>query len=139
VFGKGYISDTECDSHRAECYGILGGLKTWLELKTKFELTTKHTVRICCDNKSAFSFAGNRQIYKEITSKIQDFDILQAIRKLTLAQDLSFHYVKGHQDREQKSLDFYATLNVQGGCSTKPIKGEPDDRWRNMGRTCRRT
>jgi hypothetical protein len=76
-------------------------------------LTTKHTVRICCDNKSAISFPRNRQIYKEITSKIPDFDILQAIRKLTGAQYLSFHHVKGHQDREQMSLDFYATLNVQ--------------------------
>jgi hypothetical protein len=35
ICGKGFIGDTECDSHRAECYGILGGLLTWEKFKNK--------------------------------------------------------------------------------------------------------
>jgi ribonuclease HI len=112
IYGLGAIRDKECDSHRAECYGILGGLKTWMNLQKQLVLQQNLHVLVCCDNASAISFTGDGLRYREITSKVPDFDILQSIRKLTPQGNFSYKHVKGHQDKDGNTLDFLAILNI---------------------------
>jgi hypothetical protein len=34
IWGRGKVPCGECGSHRAECFGILGGVSTWKNIKT---------------------------------------------------------------------------------------------------------
>jgi hypothetical protein len=81
IYGTGFVNYSKCDSHRAECYGILGGLLTWKKFKRKWRIQGSGTLLICCDNLVAIDFACNSMQYPYITCKIPDFDILQAIRE----------------------------------------------------------
>jgi Reverse transcriptase (RNA-dependent DNA polymerase) len=129
VYGTGHIADYICDSHRAECYGILGGLLTWRQLKNQWRIKNNFKdLLICCDNKSAINYAGNHSAYKYITSKIADYDILQPIREILKGERFTYKHVKGHQDREGGTLDLLATLNVH----VDKLAGDiGDEEWHN--------
>jgi hypothetical protein len=91
----GIIQNNKSYSHRAKSYGILGGLSLW---KIYRELQG-YDIVLCCDNKSAISYACNTLRYPHITSKITEFDILMAIRTLLVDEKFKGKHVKGHQDR----------------------------------------
>jgi hypothetical protein len=59
-----------------------------------------------------FIYACDVRRYKHISSKIPDFDVLQAIRFFLSQENFQFKHVKGHQDRDNTQLDIYAELNV---------------------------
>jgi hypothetical protein len=40
IWGTSVLPETDNDSHRAECYGILGGLMTWKKYKQLWEIQT---------------------------------------------------------------------------------------------------
>jgi hypothetical protein len=62
---------------------------------------------------SALMYAMNKNRYKFISGKTPDFNVLQAIRKIMQNEEFTFRHVKGHQDKENRVLDFYANLNIQ--------------------------
>jgi hypothetical protein len=108
----GHISDTLCDSHRAECYGILGGILTWKKIQQDWGIDANKVILLCCDNLSALNFAGNVTKYRFITGKLPDFDVLQGIREAMGTDYFDIKHVKGHQDKGNSNLDFYAVLNI---------------------------
>jgi hypothetical protein len=112
IWGEGVVPTSNCDSHRAECYGILGGVYTWQKYKKLWDIDTDHNINFMCDNKSAINFACNSICYPNITSRIPDFDVLKAIRYFLQRETFNYQHVKGHQDDRPGPLDIYAQLNV---------------------------
>jgi hypothetical protein len=82
IWGKGTVPEDVCDSHRTECFGILGGIATWKKYKQIWEIKNSKPLQLMCDNKSAINYACDTSRYHYITSKIPDFDVIGAIRYL---------------------------------------------------------
>ncbi len=112
VYLAGYakIPGVQPDSHRAECFGIFGGLKLLMTCMDRWHVHP-NLITFCvgCDNISALgsSFLPRRHI----GANSPDFDILQAIRRLLVASGLkpTWRHVKGHQSGP--NLDIWALLN----------------------------
>jgi ribonuclease HI len=101
------------DSHRAECIGLLGGLRMVQQKLHSWRVDTGHIV-VACDNISALKYAVLRSTYKYIHSHIPDYDVLQACRSvMEPGIDYEYHHVRGHQDELGVTLDIYETLNVR--------------------------
>ena len=108
------------DSHRAECFGIFGGIYSLSQLVSRTHLpTTSHTgengnqflpqVQVGCDNISALRSSLDCTKYPHIGSQQADFDIIQSTRSI-LPTNIAFswRHVKGHQVGD---LDIWGTLN----------------------------
>jgi hypothetical protein len=101
------------DSHRAECIGLLGGLRMVQQKLHSWRVESGHIV-VACDNISALKYAVLQSKYKYIHSKIPDYDVLQACRSvMEPGVDYEYHHVRGHQDDKGITLDIYETLNVR--------------------------
>jgi Reverse transcriptase (RNA-dependent DNA polymerase) len=101
------------DSHRAECIGLLGGLRMVQQKLHSWRVAEGHIV-VACDNISALKFAVLRTTYKYIHSHIPDYDVLQACRSvMEPGVEYEYHHVRGHQDDLGRPLDIYETLNVR--------------------------
>jgi hypothetical protein len=112
ICGRAKISESTCTPHRSECYGILGGIMTWKYYRSLWELTPRTEMMLVCDNKSAITLAGNDSKYKYITSKIKDFDIIQAIRFELQNERFEYSWIKGHQYQAQQETDDLAFMNT---------------------------
>jgi ribonuclease HI len=113
IQGQWNITNDKYDSHRAESYGILGGLKTWKYNKEKWDIPVDCNITISCDNKSAIQFAGDIMSYPNISSKFPDFDVLQEIRAELRGSTFEYMWIKGHQDRGNAPLDTFALMNIK--------------------------
>ena len=95
------------DSHRAECFGIFGGIYSLSQLVKRTHLpTTSHTgengnqflpqVQVGCDNISALRSSLDCIKYPHIGSQQADFDIIQSTRSI-LPTNIAFswRHVKG--------------------------------------------
>jgi ribonuclease HI len=120
IQGKSLIPDIMCDSHRAECYGILGGIITLNNYMHLWYITSNEKLQICCDNVSALNYAANLDRYRYISGNIPDYDVLSSIRVALYNIPLEYKHVKGHQDNDANAvLDFYAQLNIRADCLAK--------------------
>jgi hypothetical protein len=104
ICGHGVIPGNPIDSHRAECFGILGGISTWQQYKSLWSINPNTNITIMCDDQSAINYACNTIRYRYISSKIPDFDVLGTIRFLLKEERYQFQHLKGHQDRESNNL-----------------------------------
>jgi ribonuclease HI len=112
VRGKATIPDRLCDSHRAECYGILGAVMTWLKYKQQWEIRPTQPIVISCDNESAINYAGNWERHRYITCRTPDFDLLASIRILLKEENFMYQHVKGHQNNSIRPWTIYTTINI---------------------------
>ena len=114
VYIKGYgkIFET-ADSHRAECFGILGAVHTFLQFKQQWHIQHQLPIKLVCDNKAAINYAGNKERYPYIHSKFPDFDVLQAIRYTLNDANIQYQHVKGHGEKSERPWDIYTTINIQ--------------------------
>jgi hypothetical protein len=128
------------DSHRAECAGILGALYTLDKLIRSWNIESG-SFCFACDNLSALRYSFDRQqYYPEINGNYPDFDLLHYIRSLIgINYPISWHHVKGHQDRQISALTFPEHLNVLADVVTNarrqqiraclPTYSLPNDQW----------
>jgi hypothetical protein len=56
IQGTGVVPDNQCDSHRAECYGIMGGILTWKKYRDLWLIQNNHPILLSCDNESAINY-----------------------------------------------------------------------------------
>jgi hypothetical protein len=112
VVGRAKVAGSKPDSHRAECFGIFGGMTLLLSVLTACHASDASNVSVCfaCDNKSALHYAF-ASAHSYIGADTPDFDILQAIRILLLESGIqpTWRHVKGHQSG--LDLDIWAKLN----------------------------
>jgi hypothetical protein len=112
VVGRAKVPGSKPDSHRAECFGIFGGMTLLLSVLTACHASDASNVSVCfaCDNKSALHYAF-ASAHSYIGADTPDFDILQAIRILLLESGIqpTWRHVKGHQSG--LDLDIWAKLN----------------------------
>ena len=113
LYGHGKIFEDKADSHRAECFGILGGIYSLKGFTNKVDLLLTHPYEIVCDNSAAVNFVGNMTRYPQITSNFPDFDVLQTIRQKIQNDKFKFRHVKGHAERSPQPWDIYTTLNIE--------------------------
>jgi hypothetical protein len=113
ICGFGTVPGICNDSHRGECFGILGGISTWQRYKSLWSIQPKQNVTIMCDNQAALNYACNHIRYRYISSKIPDYDVLGAIRAILKDENFDYKHVKGHQDRVSQNLDLLALLNIE--------------------------
>ncbi len=104
------------DSHRAECFGLYGGVYSLTQLMSRNPPTMgmdgDHLtlqLQVGCDNISALRSCFDNNTYPYIGSKKADFDIIYATRTI-MPGDTSFswRHVKGHQTGD---LDIWGILN----------------------------
>ena len=108
VVGRAKVPGIHPDSHRAECFGIYGGLR--LILSWGKSVPTNIGVCVACDNRSALHYAFDLA-NSYIGADTPDFDILHSIRNLVQESGLplTWRHVKGHQTGSD--LDIWAQLN----------------------------
>ena len=111
IAGYGKIFETNIDSHRTECFGILGAILTYQEYTTRWQ-SQYSPIQIVCDNKSALNYAGNVLRYPKINSKMPDFDVLSCIRQLLETTQFFVEHVKGHQDKSPRPWNILTTINI---------------------------
>ncbi len=112
ISGTAKVPGIASDSHRAECFGICGGLLLVIQLSQQWNIDiSTMNITVGCDNISAleYSFRSDRQ---RIGANHPDFDILQSTRNLILTHGLHhvrWRHVKGHQSGPD--IDCWARLN----------------------------
>ena len=111
ISGYGKIFEYPTDSHRTECFGILGALSTYRYYQNKWKLHP-HPIHLVCDNTSAINYSGNDSRYPYINSTMPDFDVLIAIREVLKSYTHTFEHVKGHQDKSPRPWSILTTLNI---------------------------
>jgi len=101
------------DSHRAEAFGILGGVYTLFKYLSKWGLSAG-SITFAAENTSALNYAFNLNEYPSIQSTYPDFDVFISIRRHMLQQvTYNLKHVKGHQDKRGAQLDHWASLNIR--------------------------
>jgi hypothetical protein len=104
------IPGTKSDSHRAECFGILGVLLLLVQYADLWQLDLL-SLKVCfgCDNQSALGYSFTNQC--SITANTPDFDVLANTRTLLKQHQFSplWRHVKGHQTGSD--IDIWARLN----------------------------
>jgi Reverse transcriptase (RNA-dependent DNA polymerase) len=114
VYIQGYGKIFEkADSHRAECFGILGAIHTFLKYKQLWNLQYHIPIKLVCDNKAAINYVGDSERYPYIHSKFPDFDVLQSIRTALYNESTQYQHVKGHGEKSDRPWDIYTTINIQ--------------------------
>jgi hypothetical protein len=110
------------DLHRAECFGLLGGL---CQLH-KYLITWKihvGTVTFACDNIQALRHCLDVASYPHIYTKLNNFDVLRSFRKsLWPGIKYEWKHVKGHQERLGFDLDFWALMNIRVDNNAKRLR-----------------
>jgi hypothetical protein len=112
IKGKGKIPDIPCDSHRVECYGIMGGIATWKKYSELWNIPNNQSVIISCDNAAALNFSCNYEWYPYVTCKMPDFDLLASIRKMMVGVNFTFQHTKGHQELSVRPHTIFTTMNI---------------------------
>jgi hypothetical protein len=111
ITGRAKIPGTYTDSHRAECFGIYGGITLLLSWICKCNLASPDVhVSFACDNKSALRYSFDL-LNTNVGAETPDFDILQTTRRLISSSGIrpTWRHVKGHQTGSD--LDIWARLN----------------------------
>ncbi len=107
------VPKCRCDSYRAECFGLYGGIWSLTQLLKSLDPTRRarrYEVEIGCDNISAISKCLDTSKYPIIGSNESDFDIINAVRHiLPEGIIIKWRHVKGHQ--EGPDLDIWGQLN----------------------------
>jgi hypothetical protein len=110
VSGCAKVPGLSSDSHRAECFGILGGLMLLRWYASKWQMQAKDlNCHFGCDNNSALGYAFNHT--RKVAAQTPDFDVLIALRSMLADLHLQpqWRHVKGHQIGSD--LDVWARLN----------------------------
>jgi hypothetical protein len=112
ITGRAKVPGKHLDSHRAECFGILGGLQLLLSwLKSGNFASSEANISFACDNQSALRYSFDTTTVKYIGFDTPDFDVIQSNRFVIHSTGLNVHWrhVKGHQTGAD--LDIWARLN----------------------------
>jgi hypothetical protein len=111
ISGRAKVPGTSPDSHRAECFGIFGGLLLILLYVNKLNIDIV-SINVCfwCDNKLALGYSFIHT--QAIGANTPDFDVIGAMRDLLITSKLQpkWRYVKSHQSRPD--LDIWACLHT---------------------------
>jgi hypothetical protein len=111
IYGRAKVPGTTSDSHRAECFGILGGLYHITQLSLQWNINLRDiNITFGCDNVSALEYSFRPDYH--VGAGSPDFDILQSTRCFLTVHGLhhvSWRHVKGHQTGT--NLDCWAKLN----------------------------
>jgi hypothetical protein len=112
IQGYGKIPEKNSDPFRAECFGILGGILTWVHYSKVWDIEQSR-IKLFCDNVTAVKIAGGSK-HRFVTSKLNDFDIIRAIReeKKNL-KDIIFAHIKGHKDLTEEVLSIEDRMNIR--------------------------
>jgi hypothetical protein len=113
IVGIGHIPEDNTDSHRAESFGILGGMITWERYKQIWDVRTKFPLKVGCDNEAVINIVSKQWKYKYITAANRDFDVIMAIRRLKKESDYTFIHVKGHKDETSDELTALEKFNCK--------------------------
>jgi Reverse transcriptase (RNA-dependent DNA polymerase) len=132
-YGK-VLMEENTDSHRAECFGLLGAIHSFQEYRKKWQLNDNDMYTIVCDNKAAVNYAGDRTKYKFITSDIPDFDVLTAIRTKIKHDNVKHRHVLGHQEKGPQPHDIYTVINI----AVDILADEAEDKWEAQTRNVTR-
>jgi hypothetical protein len=125
IKGYGKIFEHTADSHRAECFGILGALHTFFEFKQTWSISYNIPIMIVCDNKAAINYVGDTDRYPYIHSRFPDFDVLQAIRYTLKNENIQYRHVKGHGEKSARPWDIFTTINIQ----VDELADDAEERW----------
>jgi hypothetical protein len=113
ILGQLKVPECKCDSYRAECFGIYGGLWSLIQLLHQFGGTRDFrgsAIEVGCDNMSAISRCLDTRTYPAVRSSDSDFDIITGIRALIPdGLTIKWRHVKGHQTGDD--LDVWGQLN----------------------------
>jgi hypothetical protein len=103
---------TDQSPFRSELGGVVGILTTLHSLCTLHNISSgKVTIGLDCE--SAIHSIASDQLTK---AKNKDFDMIHEAKTLlrTLPIAISFHWIKGHQDKDSNScLDWWARQNIR--------------------------
>jgi hypothetical protein len=101
IQGRVKVPKCHCDSYRAECFGIFGGLWSLtklLSLLTVDNTPRKITIEIGCDNISALNKCFDTSKYPVVQNTDSDFDIIRAVRQvMPEGVTIKWRHIKGHQ------------------------------------------
>jgi hypothetical protein len=124
LYGTGHIPETDTVSHRAECFGILGGLLTWEKYQRMWDIHNTNGI-LFCDNKMAALTAKGAK-HRFINAKMRDFDVLLAIRLVQSKLRITIDYRKGHPEREKSEaeFDFLDNMNCKADELAKTANNE---------------
>jgi hypothetical protein len=111
IYVMGEVPEKDSDSHRAEGFGVLGGLLSWIKYKKLWEIDNQQSIKVMCDNASILQEAGNLLRHKYITGKYRDYDVLMSIRTIAGSGKYIYKHIKGHQDKDDIPTDIEAMMN----------------------------
>jgi hypothetical protein len=104
----GYAEDQS--AYRSEASGLYA-ISVVIWLVCQHYQITEGTVEVGCDGESAL--LDTMDLYRQLDAKKKHFDLLLATREVMASCPVKwkFRHVYGHQDRDRRDLDRWATLN----------------------------
>jgi ribonuclease HI len=114
-------------SYRSELGGVCAGMAVIRAMIRSGEINIR-SVRFVCDNEAAVKQCNQKQTNSVLHNTEGDWDLVSTYRDLKRQWydniDVLFRWVKGHADREGRSLTKYQRLNVEADLLSDQIREE---------------